>query len=160
MIYSEIKNMLPFFYGIRLFDSYFIIDMNIPESWRYSEMYGESVATKANGMNKDGTLSISLFSTFSEVSVKTVISTAKLIIKDNKEREEKGKLLEVKRVELETLFENASLEDLKRMNFITNKSNNKPTLNDEEKSKISGLVIQGTGQRHEQHTEKQTTVDK
>ena len=127
MIYSEIKNMLPFFYGIRLFDSYFIIDMNIPESWRYSEMYGESVATKANGMNKDGTLSISLFSTFSEVSVKTVISTAKLIIKDNKEREEKGKLLEVKRVELETLFENASL---------------------------------GTGQRHEQHTEKQTTVDK
>jgi hypothetical protein len=52
------------------------------------------------------------------------------------------------------------LEDLKRMNFITNKSNNKPTLNDEEKSKISGLVIQGTGQRHEQHTEKQTTVDK
>ena len=143
MIFSEIKKLLPFFYGIRLHDNYFIIDMNIPSNWKYYEMYGDSVATKANGVNKDGTSSISLFSNFSEGSVKTVIKTAELIIKDNEEREEKSRLLEMKRIELERVFENATLEDLKRMNFTTNKSINKPTLNDEEKSKINGVVTRG-----------------
>ena len=105
MIYSEINQLLPFFYGIRLHDNYFIVDMNIPSQWKYYEMYGENVATKANGTNKDGSISISLFSNFSENSVKTVLKTASLIIKDNEEREEKSRLLEVKRIELERLFD-------------------------------------------------------
>ena len=158
MIYSEISQLLPFFYGIRLHDNYFIVDMNIPPQWKYYEIYGETVATKQNGNNKDGSVSISLFSSFDKSSVKTVLKTAELIIKDNEEREEKGRLLEVKRIELEKLFENATLEDLKSMNFITNKNINKPTLNDEEKSKISGVVTETVEKRQDTNKEPQGTT--
>jgi hypothetical protein len=129
--------------------------MNLPVQWKYYEMYGENVATKANGTNKDGSMSVSLFSNFSESSVSTVLKTAALIINDNKEREEKSRLLEVKRIELEKLFESATLEDLKGMNFITNKSINKPTLNDEEKSKINGVVRETVEKRQSTNKEPQ-----
>ena len=155
MIFAEINQLLPFFYGIRLHDNYFIVDMNLPIQWKYYEMYGENVATKANGTNKDGSMSVSLFSNFSESSVSTVLKTAALIINDNKEREEKSRLLEVKRIELEKLFESATLEDLKGMNFITNKSINKPTLNDEEKSKINGVVRETVEKRQSTNKEPQ-----
>jgi len=155
MIFAEINQLLPFFYGIRLHDNYFIVDMNLPVQWKYYEMYGENVATKANGTNKDGSMSVSLFSNFSESSVSTVLKTAALIINDNKEREEKSRLLEVKRIELEKLFESATLEDLKGMNFITNKSINKPTLNDEEKSKINGVVRETVEKRQSTNKEPQ-----
>jgi hypothetical protein len=160
MIFKEINKLLPFFYGIRLHDNYFIVDMNIPPSWEYFEMYGESIATKANGANKDGTSSISIFSTFSENSVKIVLGTAAIIIKNNEEREEKSRLLEVKRIELEKLFENATLEDLKGMNFTSTKSINKPTLNDEEKSKILGVVTQGDNEGPKAVSQTQETTHK
>lgn len=160
MIFSEINKLLPFFYGIRLHDNYFIVDMNLPPQWKYYEMYGETVATKSNGTNKDGTMSVSLFSNFSDSSVTTVLKTASLIINDNKEREEKSRLLEVKRIELERLFENASLEDLKGMNFITNKTINKPTLNDEEKSKVNGVVTERVKKGHKTDKRPQTETNK
>ena len=63
-IFSEIENLRPYFYGIRLHDDYFIVDLNVPSNWTILEMYGKNVGSKINGGNKDNTKSISLFSSY------------------------------------------------------------------------------------------------
>ena len=61
-IFSEIESLRPYFYGIRLHDDYFIVDLNVPSNWAISEMYGKNVASKINGVNKDNyTISIFIF---------------------------------------------------------------------------------------------------
>ena len=139
-IFKEIQNLFPFFHGVRLHEDYFILDMNINKEWDYQEVYSQTIATKSNGINKDNSHSLSIFSSLNEDNVTQVFNVAKLIIKANEEREEKNRLLEVKRIELERMFQDNSLEELKTMKFINNKVIKKPTLNEEEKSRIVGVV--------------------
>lgn len=146
-VFSEIERLSPYFYGVRLHSDYFIVDLNIPPNWVVSEMYGENVATKINGQNKDGTQSVSLFSSYNATTVNEVFGSAKSILVINLEREEKERLLEIKRIELEKMFMENNLESLKNMSFTS--LNKKNTLSDDEKSKINGMVQQGTQQRPE-----------
>jgi len=141
-IFSEIENLRPYFYGIRLHDEYFIVDLNVPSNWAISEMYGKNVASKINGVNKDNTQSVSLFSSYNSTMVNEVFKAAKLILKVNLEREEKERLLEIKRLELEKMFMENNLESLKNMSFTS--LNKKNTLSDDEKLRIKGLVQEGT----------------
>ena len=157
-IFSEIENLRPYFYGIRLHDDYFIVDLNVPSNWTILEMYGKNVASKINGGNKDNTQSISLFSSYNSAMVNEVFASAKLILKINLEREEKDRLLEVKRIELEKMFMENNLESLKNMSFTS--LNKKNTLSDDEKSQINGVVREGTQQRPDGSSKPQEDIGK
>ena len=157
-IFSEIENLRPYFYGIRLHDDYFIVDLNVPSNWTILEMYGKNVGSKINGGNKDNTKSISLFSSYNSTMVNEVFSSAKLILKINLEREEKDRLLEIKRLELEKMFMDNNLESLKNMSFTS--LNNKNTLSDDEKLQINGMVREGTQQRPEGSSEPKEDIGK
>ena len=141
-MFSEIESLSPYFYGVRLHGDYFIVDLNLPPNWVVGEMYGENVATKINGQNKDGTQSVSLFSSYNATMVNEVFRSAKSILVINLEREEKERLLEIKRIELEKMFMENNLESLKNMSFTS--LNKKTTLSDDEKLRVKGLVHEGT----------------
>lgn len=148
-MYKHILSLIPHFSGIRLHENYFIVDLTLPKGWAYSEVYGDNIATRINHTNDNGSISLSLFSIFEEKTVENIIGVARLIIKDNQEKEEKERLLEVKKMELERLFVESRLEDLQGMSFIKNNTHNKPLLNEREKSQITRLVQEGSEERPE-----------
>ena len=80
----------------------------------------------------------------------------KIILKVNLEREEKERLLEIKRLELEKMFMENNLESLKNMSFTS--LNNKNTLSDNEKLRIKGLVQEGTESGPEGNSKPQESI--
>jgi|TARA_R110002020_G_scaffold31127_1_gene97417 hypothetical protein len=147
-MYKQIDALLPFFAGIRLHETYFIVDLNLPAGWVFSEVYGDNIATRVNTTYENGSQSVSLFSTFNEQTVDKILEVAKLIIQNNEEREEKERLLQVKKMELEKLFIESNLQDLKEMSFTKNNILNKSILNDKEIPKVlQGVVDETSSQR-------------
>ncbi len=146
-MYKQIESLLPFFAGIRLHETYFIVDLTLPSGWVFSELYGENIATRVNTTFENGSQSVSLFSTFEEKTVTKILEVAKLIIQNNEEREEKERLLHVKKMELEKLFIESNLQDLKEMSFTKNNILNKSILNDKEIPKVLQGVVTETSEK-------------
>ena len=146
-MYKQIDSLLPFFAGIRLHETYFIVDLNLPAGWVFSEVYGDNIATRVNTTFENWNLSVSLFSTFNEETVEKVLEVGKLIIQNNEEREEKERLLQVKKMELEKLFIESNLQDLKEMSFTKNNILNKSILNDKEIPKVLKGVAHETSDK-------------
>ena len=94
----------------------------------------ENVKVKIQDKNNESCL-LSLISHSNDVGCVTISTCAMEIIKINKEKEEKERLFEEKVAELQQLFINKSLDDLKNLNFIEEYENG-----DRE-----GIRIDGTG---------------
>tara|TARA_Y100000593_G_C4201144_1_gene281950 strand:+ start:155 stop:556 length:402 start_codon:yes stop_codon:yes gene_type:complete len=123
------------------------VDLTLPSGWVFSELYGENIATRVNTTFENGSQSVSLFSTFEEKTVTKILEVAKLIIQNNEEREEKERLLHVKKMELEKLFIESNLQDLKEMSFTKNNILNKSILNDKEIPKVLQGVVTETSEK-------------
>lgn len=124
------------FHSIRKHDGYFIIDLKFPPQWVYEELYSkEKIAIKINNTTNEGSL-VSFYCGDSLEGVGFLEKDILNIIKFNKDKEEKDKLLYEKTRELEELFNNKKLEELKNINFqvstlsqvppLKNSSNGRP----------------------------------
>jgi hypothetical protein len=129
-LYENIQVLEPFFHSIRKHQSFFIIDVKIPEGWSFKENLvpvQETIGFKDNGV-KGGFRYLSFFSKQEDKEIELSKKTILDIIKVNQEREEKERLLQEKIIELKRQFEVTDLDSLKGLHFdfseptVTNES--------------------------------------
>lgn len=136
-MYKTIEQLKPYFYSLREINNKLSLDIKIPTSWSFQQVVDkyESVSVKLQDQNETTTL-ISLISFSNEEGCKNIFDSAKEIIKNNKEEEEKRKLFEDKVKELQKMFTSLSLDELKNINF---------TEENEENGNRTGTGVDGKG---------------
>lgn len=117
-MYRTIQELKPYFYSLREITNRLSLDIKIPTSWRFQDIADkyELIGIKLQDQNETTTL-ISLMSSSDEDGCNRIITLAKDIIKQNKEEEEKRRLFDEKVKELQQMFTNLSLDELKNLNF-------------------------------------------
>tara|TARA_Y100001937_G_C6982064_1_gene268156 strand:- start:140 stop:616 length:477 start_codon:yes stop_codon:yes gene_type:complete len=143
-LYSEIKKFDGLFYGIRLHETFIIIDLKLPKKWEDKKILEQSksnnqdvqVQIKVNNQDDNYKL-ISFYTVFDEINTDILVKEINKIIKWNKDLEEKNNLLNTKMLELQKVFQENNLNDLRDLNI-----NFQPKLVIDE-AKNSGLVQQG-----------------
>jgi len=116
-LFENIQKFGDTFYGIRKHENYFIIDLKFPSHWAYEGLYDkDKIAIKVNTNSTEGCLA-SFYCGYALESVKFLENELLRIIKFNKDKEEKDKLLQAKTRELEELFQSKNLEELKNIDF-------------------------------------------
>jgi hypothetical protein len=144
-LYNHIEKMEPYFHSIRKHKGFFIIDIKLPDDWRYKDITFEKkdvVGFKDNGL-KDGKRFLSFFSKQEEIDIENSVNTVLEVIESNKEREAKESLLREKMVELKKQFEQTDLDTLKSLEFVFDSTEEIET-EIESHDEGSELVEQGT----------------
>jgi len=124
--------------SIRKLKNYLTFDMSFPNTWKFPKKYmpeNQVVEIETPNPNERG---ISFVCDFSEDAINAIIGNVNGVIKYNKEREEKEKLLEDKVNELKNIFEKQNLNSLKRLKFEISEQKL-----EEDGSKIIGGVSEG-----------------
>lgn len=144
-LYNHIEKMEPYFHSIRKHKGFFIIDIKLPDDWRYKAITFEKkdvVGFKDNGL-KDGKRFLSFFSKQEEIDIENSVNAVLEVIESNKEREAKESLLREKMVELKKQFEQTDLDTLKSLEFVFDSTEEIET-EIESHDEGSELVEQGT----------------
>jgi hypothetical protein len=144
-LYNHIEKMEPYFHSIRKHKGFFIIDIKLPDDWRYKDITFEKkdvVGFKDNGL-KDGKRFLSFFSKQEEIDIENSVNTVLEVIESNKEREAKESLLREKMIELKKQFEQTDLDTLKSLEFVFDSTEEIET-EIESHDEGSELVEQGT----------------
>jgi len=117
-MYEKIKSLRPYFFSLREIDKNVSLDLKIPSHWEYESVLKQdaTIGIKVQDKNEKSTL-LSLISTATSEGYDLVFLQAKDIIKKNREEEEKARLFKEKISELEKIFNNSSLDDLKVLSF-------------------------------------------
>ncbi len=140
-LYSHIEKMEPYFHSIRKHKGFFIVDIKLPDDWRYKDITFENkdvVGFKDNGI-KDGKRFLSFFSKQEEVDIENSVNVVLEVINSNKEREAKESLLREKMVELKKQFEQTDLDTLKSLEFVFESTEEiEETEIDDEESRLVG----------------------
>lgn len=138
--YKNISPIYPYMISIRKLSKYMSFDMSFPINWKFPKKYileNSVVETDSSIPNERG---ISFVCDFAEESINNIIQNINGVIKYNKEREEKEKLLEDKVNELRAIFDKQNLSSLKKLKFeITD--NKEITLKDE--PEVIGGISEG-----------------
>jgi len=141
-VYKNIDKYKDYFHSIRLHDSIFLFDLKLPSDWEVKNVLASSPGTtqiKINDESKTHIL-ISFYCPFDAKSVQKLVTDVDLVIKWNKDREEKVNLLNMKKMELEKIFESNSIDSLRSINFDFNKTKGDINLDD----KKPNLASEGT----------------
>ena len=135
-MYETIKSLKPHFFSLRDIDGKLGLDIKIPTTWEYEKIVIEfkNIKIKVQDSNDKFNL-ISLITLSTQEGYNDVISCVKIIMKINKEEEEKQKLFQQKINELKNLFASETLDKLKEINLFGN--------NGIENSTGIGVVEQG-----------------
>ena len=118
-LYSEIAQFNHLFHGIRIHDTYIIIDLKLPASWEDKKILssrGDKVQMKVNNTTDKMKL-VSFFTTFDEENVTILVQELNSIVKWNKDLEEKNNLLNHKMVELKKVFQENNIDSLRELNI-------------------------------------------
>jgi hypothetical protein len=119
-LFDNIQKFGKSFHSIRKHEEYFILDLNISSSWVYDGLYNkDKIAVKVNKTALESTL-LSFYCLDNPADVVFLENEVTRLIQHNNDEEEKTKLLNEKRKELELLFNSKKLEDLKSINFTLN----------------------------------------
>lgn len=123
-MYKDIIVLQPYFFSLREINNTLSLDIKIPANWVYNDVIlkYETVKIKLQDKNNENSL-LSLISTSDIDGYDKINECAREIIKTNVEQEEKLKLFNLKVAELQKLFTNMSLNDLKNLNFIEENEN-------------------------------------
>lgn len=146
-LFENIQVLEPFFHSIRKHQSFFIIDVKLPEAWSYKELVvdlKDVVGVKDNGV-KGGQRFLSFFSKQTNEDIQKSNGLILEVIRVNQEREEKERLLQEKIIELKRKFEDSDLDSLKSLHFEYSEPS---TVMDEVETfeeEIEDEEIEGTG---------------
>lgn len=118
-MYKTIELLKPYFFSLREINGNLSLDLKFPVKWTYNVVLSryKNIRTKEQDKNNENSL-LSIISESSEIGCNAICACAMEIIKYNKEIEEKEKLYQEKIDELQKLFINKSLDELKNLNFI------------------------------------------
>lgn len=124
-MFEYIKNLKPYFYSLREFESNVIFDLKLPINWEIGKILSSYKSIKYKIQDKnDKVVLLSIFTLSSKDGYEVILAAVKDVIKKNKEEEEKQRLFEEKIKQLKLLFESKSLDDLKEINFIKEREEN------------------------------------
>lgn len=115
--YKNISPIYPHLVSIRKLSKYMSFDMSFPNTWKFPKKYmpeNQVAETESPSPTERG---VSFVCDFTEDSINNIIVCVNGIIKYNKEREEKERLLEDKVNELKAIFEKQNLSSLKKLKF-------------------------------------------
>tara|TARA_R110000803_G_scaffold48837_8_gene101579 strand:+ start:12455 stop:12892 length:438 start_codon:yes stop_codon:yes gene_type:complete len=124
--------MEPYFHSIRKHEEYLIIDIKLPEDWRYKDIVQsvrDVVGFKDNGLKQTKRF-LSFITKTNENDINKSVDTILKIVGTNLEREAKERLLEEKIIELKRQFEVSDLDTLKSLQFELNDDVKSETLED------------------------------
>ena len=118
-IYKYIESLKGYFYSVRLHQEIILIDMKFPIEWVINEVIKlKPSTTQLNNSDKSEQHQlISFYCAFEEKAVETAVSDIQRVIKYNKDQEEKVNLLNLKRLELEKIFETNDVNSLRALEF-------------------------------------------
>lgn len=118
-MYKTIELLKPYFFSLREIKGNLSLDIKIPSKWTYNKIVTKykTINVKEQDNNNESCL-ISIVSTSDQIGCDTICACSMEIIKINKENEEKERLYQQKVAELQSLFINKSLEELKHLNFV------------------------------------------
>lgn len=131
-IYENIEKYKDYFHSVRLHDSIFLFDLKLPARWEIKNVLASAPSTtqiKINDQSESHIL-ISFYSPFESESVNVLLKDVDRVVKFNNDREEKNNLLNMKKLELEKLFESNTIDSLRSMNFEFNKNEKNLNLNE------------------------------
>tara|TARA_R100001377_G_C3193667_1_gene111637 strand:- start:1779 stop:2201 length:423 start_codon:yes stop_codon:yes gene_type:complete len=123
-IFNEIEKYSNNFHSMRLHNNILLLDLKMPTGWEFKKIiasFGTTTQIKVNDTTDTHTL-VSFYCPFSDVDVQTLTRDVDNIIKWNKDREEKNKLLNIKILELQKMFESNNIESLRGINFDFNET--------------------------------------
>lgn len=124
-MYKIIEQIKPYFFSLREIGGNLSLDLKIPSTWNFQqnvEKMHETVNIKVQD-KLESTALISIISTSDKDGFTFIFDVAKEIIKFNLEEEEKRKLFDDMVKQLQNMFMNKSLDDLKNINFEKNEKN-------------------------------------
>ena len=135
-MYENIKSLRPYFYSLREIETNVSLDLKLPIGWVYENITNtyDTIKLKLQDKN-DKTILLSLILPATQEGYEILFNCAQDIIVYNKEEEEKLKLFQEKINELKLLFQNESLDKLKKITLIEQ--------NGQEDSTRIGLVEEG-----------------
>ena len=121
-LYKHIDQYKDYFHSIRLHDSIFLFDLKLPTGWEIKNVLSSLVTTTQIKVNDNSAthVLISFYCPFDSEGVEMLIKDLDAVIKWNKDREEKVNLLNVKKLELEKIFESNNIDSLRFINFDFN----------------------------------------
>lgn len=131
-LYQHIESMEPYFHSIRKHEEYLIIDIKLPEDWRYKDIVQsvrDVVGFKDNGLKQTKRF-LSFITKTNENDINKSVDTILKVVGTNLEREAKERLLEEKIIELKRQFEVSDLDTLKSLQFELNDDVKSETLED------------------------------
>ena len=118
MIYSQFLNKTQkYLKSVRILKNYVSFDMIFPSSWVMVTKLTEGIEILQNNNTESGDLVTSFVCQNQTEIVNKIEELIDLIIKTNREREEKERLFKSKVQELKSIFEKENLENLKGLKF-------------------------------------------
>lgn len=130
-LYNYIESIQQYFHSIRLHQEIILADVKFPLNWTIREVLNlkpGKTQLKENDKSEEQQL-VSFYCAFEEKSVEGLVSDIDRIIKYNKDQEEKINLLNLKRMELEKIFQSNDVNSLRGLEFNFGVIDNKePTL--------------------------------
>lgn len=130
-LYEYIESIQEYFYSVRLHQQVILVDIKFPVGWTIKEILAlqpTKTQVKENDKSQEFQL-ISFYCPFEKEQVKNLIQDINRVIKYNKDQEEKINLLNLKRVELEKIFQSNDVNSLRELEFSFGVNpNSEPTL--------------------------------
>ena len=145
-LFENIQQFEEVFFGIRKHDGYFILDLKFPSNWDYTNYYTkEKIGVKVSKATSEGTV-VSFYCGDNGEGVKFLEKEILHIIKINRDKEEKSRLLQEKTKELEELFHTTNLDELKNFTFTSLTHNIKINGTNQQ---TNGMVGKGNEERQQ-----------
>lgn len=116
-LFKEFNELFPYIVSVRKLKTYLCFDVEFPDTWKIPKKFiNEERVVEQNKKNENMRF-YSFVADFNETSVNDISNSIIQIIKYNKEREEKERLLESKVSELKKIFESQNLNNLQNLKF-------------------------------------------
>lgn len=144
MIEKRINKILPYFKGLKVTDTYKVVELHLKKSWVIIEDEKLDIHTQSKEVKENSNVYYHIFYSDTESFDDMLDYIEKGIINYNLEIEEKENLLRAKVEELKRVFESKTLDELNKLKFTTEeeslKLNSKKVNNTKKETEENGVT--------------------
>jgi hypothetical protein len=127
MIEKRINKILPYFKGLKVTDTYKVVELHLKKSWVIVEDEKLDIHTQSKEVKENSSVYYHIFYSDTESFDDMLDYIENGIINYNLEIEEKENLLRAKVEELKRVFESKTLDELNNLKFTTEENSLKLT---------------------------------
>lgn len=135
MIEKRINKILPYFKGLKVTDTYKVVELHLKKSWVIVEDEKLDIHTQSKEVKENSSVYYHIFYSDTESFDDMLDYIENGIINYNLEIEEKENLLRAKVEELKRVFESKTLDELNNLKFTTEENSLKLTVKPQKEGK-------------------------